>query len=385
MAPIRGRAASSPGTSAKGTRLNSLGVGERDIQSLLDKLDDNKKGYKGSPDREHTRLPFRQCSLAVVLEHPGGSRSAMQLICRNMSRGGVGVLHSAFVHTGTRCIVQMPRLGGKTDAIEGIVLRCTHVAGQIHELGIRFDAQIALEQYMNVSPLSGQSTFERVDPQELEGTAVMLLASEIDGRMIQHFLSETRMKLKISNDPDEAASFLQETCDIAVIDFAVPCAEELALATQRGGTPVPVLAIAADSSHATRVLIKSLGVAGLLLKPLNCEQLLGMLAECLLTKRFVSIDSEGGNSLSPALIAMCVEQLHGVTNELRNSAEGDDPLQCYALCQQIKATCSTVGLKDIAAAAERAYTAISQSMSVPESRALLHELLRLCDRVRTPS
>ncbi len=385
MAPIRGRAASSNGTSAKGTRLNSLGVGERDLPSLLDKLDESQRGAKAPPKREYTRLPFRQCSLTIGLEHPGGSRAAMQVICRNMSRGGVGVLHSAFVHTGTRCIVQMPRLGGKADAIEGVVVRCTHVAGQIHELGIRFDSQIALEQYMNVSPLDGQSTFERVDPHALEGTAVMLLASEIDARMIGHFLSETRIKLKISNNSDEAASFLRESCDIAVIDFAVPCAEELVLATQRGGTPVPVLAIAADSSHATRVLIESLGVAGLLHKPLNCEQLLGMLAECLLTKRFVSLASDGGNSLSPALIAMCVEQLHGITNELRDAAEGDDPLRCYALCQQIMATCATVGLNDIGAAAERAYAAISQSMSVPESRALLHELLRLCDRVRNPS
>lgn len=383
MPPIKGRSAKAQSISAKGHRLNSIGVGEHDVSTLLDKLDERSSNAKTAVKRTHTRLPFRQVSLTMTLEHPGGSRSNVQVVCRNMSRGGVGVLHSGFVHTGTRCTVKMPRTDEKTDCVEGAVVRCSHLGGHVHELGISFDEPIVIERYLKLAPSDGRSTFEKVDPKDLKGTVVALVGSEIDGRMLKHFLSDSPLKIKITSDAEEGVRLMSEACDVAMIDIAVPCAEEMALAVRRGNKAVPLIAISQDDSRATRAAIDSLGIAGFLIKPLTNKRVLGMLADCLLCESAVPMPESAEGELSPALVSACVEQLKAITNTLRDAAAGSDAMQCYALCQQLKATCSPIGLQEIDSAAERASKSLSESMSVAESQTVVQDLIRLCERVRT--
>ncbi len=385
MPPIRGRKAKPTETNTKGHRVNTLGLGEEETAAVLDKLDGKSGAAKAAIKRTFTRMPFRVPSLTLSLTHPGGSKTSVLVVCRNISRGGIGLLHSAYVHTGTHCVVDMPRLSGGIDHVEGTLVRCSHIAGQVHELGILFDNHIRMERYVDLDPATGYSTFERVDPEELEGTAVALLSSDIEARMLGHFLTDSNLKLNITNSPDEAVAFVAEGCDVVLIDITVPDAERVATSTRQASASTPMIAISNDASSTTRVLVDSLGIGGLLVKPLNSDKLLGMLAECLLTTSSIQLDGEDENSLSPELVSACIEQLHIIVSELRTALEGDDPMPCYAMCQQIKATCSPIGLDEIECAAEMASETIAQSMSIAESHKPIQELIRLCDRVKKAS
>ncbi|MDQ7012358.1 MAG: PilZ domain-containing protein [Planctomycetota bacterium] len=383
MPPIRGRKAKPACATTSSHRANTLGLGDQETAVVLDKLDCNAGAAKATIKRTFTRMPFRVPSLTLSLTHPGGSKTSVLVVCRNISRGGIGLLHSAYIHTGTRCTVDLPRLDGEVDHVEGSLVRCSHITGQVHELGILFDDQISMERYLDLDPATGYSTFERVNPEDLKGTAVALLSSDIEARMLGHFLTDSNLKLRITSDPDEGSAFVAEGCDVVLIDITMDCAEEMAIAARQASAGTPVIAVASDSSSTTRALAESLGIGGLLVKPLNSDKLLGMLAECLLTTRTVELDSDSENALSPELVKACIEQLHGIINDLRNAAEGDDPMPCYAMCQQIKATCSPIGLDEIEEAAEKASETIAQSMSITESHKTIQELIRLCERVKS--
>ncbi|MFG0259737.1 MAG: hypothetical protein ACF8LK_05215 [Phycisphaerales bacterium JB041] len=384
MPPIRGRRAQPADTTAKGHRSNTLGLDEHRVSAVLDKLD-GKNGGKASAKRTHTRMPFRVRSLKLTLVHPGGTSTSVQVVCRNLSRGGVGVLHSAFAHTGTRCVVDIPRIDGAIDHIEGAIVRCSHVAGQVHELGILFDEQVPVDSYIAFDPASGTSSFERVDPEALEGTMVALLSSEIEGRMLGHFLSESRMAIKIAASPEEGASLVSDGCSIALIDLTVPCAEEMAIAARQVNPSLPLIAVTGDASKQTRAMISGMGFRGMIAKPMTSEKVLNNIAECLLTAPTAEEEEEPSEQLSPELVHDCIEQVHAIVGQLRGLADGDDAMQGYELCRQITAICAPIGLSDLNNAAERASKTISETMSFAESEGVLQELFRMCDRVKHPA
>lgn len=385
MPLIRGRQSKLSGPGDGGSRINTLGLGLAETDALLDEIDRKLDNAKASAKRTFTRLQFRNPSLQLNIIHPGGSTAHLRVVCRNISRSGIGVLHNSFMHANTRCTVHIPTNNGAIERLEGTIVRCSHITGRIHELGMLFDEPIRIEKYTELDPSTGITSFECVNPEEIRGTAVALLASEIEARMLGHFLTDSQLSLKITENPDEGAAHIAEGCDIVLVDLTVPCAEEMALAARQASTGLPIIAIAPDSSRETKALAKAMGIGGLLTKPLKSDRLLSMLAECLLTTGSLETSLAEESDLSPELVSACIDQLHAIVLQLRNAAEGEDPMQCYALCQQIKATCQPVGLPEVNEAADRAAATLSQSKSLNESQKTIQELLRLCDRVKKPA
>ncbi|MFO0833255.1 MAG: PilZ domain-containing protein [Phycisphaerales bacterium] len=81
--------------------------------------------------------------------YPCGNSPPMILTLRDISNGGMGILHGSFVHPGSSCILAIV---GKDRAvlckIKGKVIRCTHVRGSVHDVGIKFDEEVRLELYV---------------------------------------------------------------------------------------------------------------------------------------------------------------------------------------------------------------------------------------------
>ncbi|WP_348234565.1 hypothetical protein, partial [Salmonella enterica] len=67
------------------------------LNALLDRLDVDEQGTK-SRKRVHARWPFRKLNLQLDIQHPGGTATSLRVASRNLSRSGIGLLHSAFVH-----------------------------------------------------------------------------------------------------------------------------------------------------------------------------------------------------------------------------------------------------------------------------------------------
>ncbi len=81
--------------------------------------------------------------------YPCGNSAPMILTTRDISNGGMGILHGSFVHPGSSCLLAIV---GKDKAIlcklKGKVVRCTHVRGSVHDIGIKFDEEVRLELFI---------------------------------------------------------------------------------------------------------------------------------------------------------------------------------------------------------------------------------------------
>lgn len=379
MPPIQGRRAQ-VSNSSPGNRPNTIGAGERELAALLDRMDRTAGGRAVDAKRTHARWPFRHASLSMALDHPGGSSVGFRVACRNLSRGGTSVMHNSFVHTGTPCAVTLPRLDGTAEVVRGKVVRCVHVSGIVHELGILFDEPVRLADYVRVDPAAGIVTFERVDPERLIGTVVLITDSELDERIVRHYLADTQLGVRVFPDAASAAAAEPGEADVALVDLSLKGAEQLVGTARSVGLADFVTVFGVDSELDPR-RIQALGPDGVLRKPLSSERVLGVLAEFLLTGE-PEADASPSGPASPALAAKCIEQIQTCAEELREALTGQDAMRCYAICQHIKALSAPAGSRHLGRAAERASGAVARSMSVSEAAQALRDLGRACERVK---
>ncbi len=137
MAAARSIPASAARLAAAG-RSNTLGLSRLALEEVHATLDAADSKVTRDDTRAYARVPVRGDAIAVCLEHPGGTTAELLMAGRNLSRGGVSLLHSGFVHAGTRCIVRLPLSSDLVASFPGEVVRCTHRGGQLHEIGVKF-------------------------------------------------------------------------------------------------------------------------------------------------------------------------------------------------------------------------------------------------------
>lgn len=141
---------SSAGLAAAG-RSNTLGLSRLALDHLHATLDAFDAKIERDDARAYARVPVRAGAIGVCLEHPGGTRVELQMAGRNLSRGGISLLHSGFVHAGTKCVVRLPLVASRVGTFRGEVVRCTHRGGLLHEIGIRFVRPLDQELFEQVA------------------------------------------------------------------------------------------------------------------------------------------------------------------------------------------------------------------------------------------
>lgn len=68
---------------------------------------------------------------------------------RNLSAGGIAVLHGSFLYPGTACAIVLRELHGAQTLVEGRVIHCRCVHGRAHEVNIRFSQPIEIERFVD--------------------------------------------------------------------------------------------------------------------------------------------------------------------------------------------------------------------------------------------
>jgi hypothetical protein len=106
--------------------------------------------HSGAERRRHRRflLP-KEFALVVRIEQPGGGIATFSATPRDMSTSGIGFFHAAYIHPGTVCTLLMRTLHGDPVSIAGCIMRCRHVSGRIHEVGVLFEHEVDVEVFVS--------------------------------------------------------------------------------------------------------------------------------------------------------------------------------------------------------------------------------------------
>ncbi len=336
------------------SQINSLRLGQRDLNKLLEKYDQDQVSVT-HPNREFVRWSFRVGAVNFSIEQNSGGKVVIPVATRNISRGGMCILHSSFVHLGSICEISLNVTGGKTEVIPGKVVRCSHLQGRIHEVGIAFDEQISTKDLLGLDPLNEAYSLESVEPDRLHGSALIVTPNDLDRDLILVFLEDTNLILNIANSIESAVTKVEKGCDIIIADFFLNdgTGPELVHAIQAAGCDTPVIVMTSDKTEQTLDLIRDAEAAGILSKPLTKHRVLQALAE------FLHADGDGGplyselNDEDPAfpLVGKFLANVPRMALDLEQALRDNDVDECRKVCRALSGTAAPLGFPTISSLA----------------------------------
>ena len=119
-------------------QLHPADLSEMQLRQLLDSLDDAKRSPE-SKARRSRRLPFRsQRVLVGVVNRHEKDNPSFWVATRNISSHGLAFLHKQVLMPGQELQIEIPLIDDQSLHLAGRVVRCRHLRGMLHEIGVEF-------------------------------------------------------------------------------------------------------------------------------------------------------------------------------------------------------------------------------------------------------
>ena len=141
---------STPPTAATGLRIPDTLV--RALSEALARSEETQENIRLRADRRRA-LPDTVRVIAQV-DQIGGTSQTQVASVRDLSVGGLAMLWGTFLHSGTRCVFTMVASDTHEPLVHvtAKVVRCTHLKGSVHDVGVKFDEQIDLQRVPGATP-----------------------------------------------------------------------------------------------------------------------------------------------------------------------------------------------------------------------------------------
>ena len=368
---------------ATNARVNTLGWSQRELNLVLDHLEAADRAASGGTHRrEFARWPFRKAVVPVLLTHPGGTQSTLKLACRNISRGGISLLHNGYIYPGSAMRLTLPRSDGGFSDVDGVIKRCVHRRGVLHEIGVSFKRPIHLRDYLILQATTEFYSLERVTPESIKGKLLLVEDSHLDVSIIKHLLRQTSLQIKHVETAKEADEIVSsEEVTIILCDAGLPD-ERGTLWLQRlrdRGCQVPAIITSADTMAMMRENAWQMRGVYPLPKPISQEGLLRTLAECLL----LSDASQAAAATEyEQLPEHLTDRLRGMmanfATQLKDQIERGALEEAMVTALKMKGAAPSLGLPGVAQSAEMVVAHVND----PKEQQLVHfkALATQCDR-----
>jgi len=264
--------------------IDTLRLSASELDALIAALDRAAKDAPSSQNhRRHERVHFAPRPVAVNFFHPGGVETRCLVTPRNISVSGISFLHGGYLHTGSECVVNLPTLFGDTRTVRGAIRSCRYIAGNVHEIGVEFDAEIDPYDFLEPGDAPQSAEAASIDPQTLHGAILAIENSPADARLLTHHLAKADVSLDVFDTFEDAESAIASGAhDLVMLNDAALGANggaDVAQAVRMQGFDGPMLAMTAESRSAWLSTVRQCGFADVLVKPYDPGKLYACLAQ----------------------------------------------------------------------------------------------------------
>lgn len=258
-----------------GRKPNSLGLQGEALEAILDQLD-RATPEKATAIRRFQRLPLRLPTVHLKHRQAGSQGVIIRVACRDISKGGMSIVHNAYIHPGSPCALVLTHQRHGPEVVQGRIVRCQHRGGMLHELGIQFDRPIDVEDYLPTEPV------EPAEAHPLRGVALVLHEQEDLANKLRRLLAGTEVRVNWARTLDEAVQCLHGRCEWMLMPER-PGGQgpaEFIDRVRAVRSDVPVLVLAEEGRTPERSEAMAAGASGWITRPLERERLLRTLASC---------------------------------------------------------------------------------------------------------
>jgi len=342
-----------------------------DAKLLLDSLDETAGRDAGAADRRTARQTWRK-PLKVTVTHPGGNTRSVEVVTRNLSCGGLSFLHDGFLHTGTRCDLQLTTTDGAWVDVHATVVRCRYVAGRVHEINLSFDEPVDDSRFVS---------------QELSASILLVDDSEDVLRLTKHYLTKAGAEVVTADRGFRALKLVAEKeFDLVLLDVEMPGIDgpSAAKTLRERGLTIPIIAYTASDDQATREKCLAAGCSDVLPKPLGKTQLIEAMTRYLAVEEPIT-SKHAGNPEIADFIHDFVTSLPARMQEMQRCVQAKNAEELGPLARQLKTAASDAGgcgFDELSTAANRLAKTLTGTVAWASVEAAMSALSSLSHRVR---
>lgn len=341
--------------------------------------------------RNDDRHDYETPDIEVWVQHPGGNVARLSVTGNNLSAGGIAFHHRGFLYDNTPCKVVLPTLVGGREEIHGRIVRCTHLNGQLHEIGVSFSRRVDPRHFMVQVGLQYASMSGRpMELPDLRGRILHVETRELERQLLAHHLKATGLKLRDAESPAEALDVLaREPFDLLLTALSHDDrpGEDFIKAARDSGFRMPIIALTAETNATRLTRAKLCGATEIVQKPYDPAKLLGEMSRLLRSVNegacdqpiFSTIPADGEMS---QLLDIYLDHVRRAIGEILRAIETDDLMRVRGLCLDLKGNGASYGFPVLTEIAAAAVQQLDSSQSIRETINDLHNLINVCRRLQ---
>ena len=368
-----------------------LKLNVRESRLIAKQLDEEAENFSGNMNRATTRHPLRISNIPISVEHPEGGSSRILANSRNVSKGGISVLHGGYLHIGSVCQLVLKLNAREFRIMRGVVRYCRHVADCCHEIGIQFTERFSPIDgiWQPLDAAAPPSLRPKNNDISVHGSVLIAEPFEPDQLMLEQRLKSHGLCVVFSSDPDKILHILaHESIDLTLFGFSLSSERDLQFieSVKSLSGDDPLIVMTADYDPETIARAREAGAVDIMAKPLD-DDLMDTQLQLYLGDE---PDTQSCQSWKPGpcdqsmnkLIARYVEKVHHISREIRGACMNDNFVNVRELCSQLKGSGLAYGFRHLTIKAMKAIDAIDRDFSSAETRQTLEELQICCHRMQ---
>lgn len=354
-----------------------------ELEQILEEMERATGSDTGASKRAMRRWSMKGVKAVLTLTDSMGQQKHQMAVPRNLSTTGIGCVTGSFTHVGTRCVVSLRDRRGSVRSIAGKVMRCKHVRGSLHDVGVNFDAPVRPEDFREFND-EYQFHRENVQLDQLRGVILVIEDSIMDQKLLAAYFKNSPLELTFTRDAASGMSVLSEAPDMVIVDYHLPDMRgtELVKNIRASGYVRPVILLSTDDSPAVRREAEEAGASEVLIKPVTAGLIHQAAAEYLMggSGRGTIRAERDPAVVTNEMVDEFVRELHRLAHELAALVRENAVEEVRVRANQIRGSASGYGFGGISDLASAAIKSLDATASLEESSAQLRELISACQR-----
>jgi len=374
--------------------IDTLKLPQQDYVLLLSQLDGNLRTRRTDDQRRHRRVRYHLRDMRVLIHRQAINNLPYVVRPHNLSARGIGFLHGFYVHPGTRCETALTTLHGEAVIVPGQVVRCRHLAAKIHELGVEFDHEIRLSDFIADSAARAPKAATEKKAVQFEGRILCIDDAAEDRELVAFLGQELGVTAETAANVEEAAAHISAGPLDLILLKAYRCTGTggaWPTALRAAGYAGPVVAVSGPMDGGDECARGSNdrpeGSECVLASPVTAERLADLFRGFLPSrdggaKSDALLSSRWSNVRMRPLILKFVERLEARVRELQTLLSAGDPTAFHLACDQLIGSAESYGYEQISAALRDLRGLTAQAAGLDKLAGQLAELERLCAAAR---
>ncbi|MFK7759170.1 MAG: PilZ domain-containing protein [Phycisphaerales bacterium] len=368
---------------AVSTSRNTLSVDGALYERLLQKLDETLAGGEKSTKRVFRRLGYAHANLRIHIKSEGHNSRELMVASRNLSQGGISILHSSFMYNGTLLKVDLIDLEGEIVSRHGVVTRCEHRGGRVHEVGIKFDEEIHLREFLSQNEQLLHAR-ERINPEEMNIKLMVVAFDEDFTPLLRQALMPTNLCYTFAKSEEEALEkFEDQEMILCRIDEGTMKVPELIRTFRDKGFKNPILLVGVPKNPIDMHVAGVCGADMVIPWPSDEQTLLCSIGEYIFNDWSADSLENIRSCLSPEareVLSMEIAKL-GVT--LDQQVRTDNQPEVHNSCKRIRMLAPLLGLGSMKSSIDSLTIKTEPEGSIKEHQSDLMEIASMCKAIKS--